>query len=202
MSVTIFLEGGAIGPHSKALNTECRKGFRELLDKCGFERMPALLACGGRTNAFRDFKKQLKRQSKAGFVVLWVDSEDPVENIEKTWSQLKNRPGDNWTKPRGATDEQVLLMTTCMETLIVADRLALQMHYGAKLNESALPPLVNLESRHRDEVLDRLEKATGECPNKYTKGKRSFEILGKLNPDTLEQLPSFKRARRILEAKL
>ena len=202
MSATIFLEGGASGPHSKALNTECRKGFRELLGKCGFERMPALLACRGRANAFRDFKKLLNRQSEAGFVALWVDSEDPVENIEKTWAHLKNRLGDNWTKPRRATDEQVLLMTTCMETLIAADRIALQMHYGPKLNESALPPLVNLESRHRDEVHDRLEKVTGKCPNKYTKGKRSFEILAKLNPDVLEQLPSFKRTRRILEAKL
>lgn len=28
----------------------------------------------------------------------------------------------NWDPPTGATDNQVLLMTTCMETWIVADR--------------------------------------------------------------------------------
>lgn len=191
-----------MGPGSKTLNTECRRGFRELLEKCGTEHLPALVACGGRANAFRDFRNELKRPSRSEFVALWVDSEDPVANIEKPWTHLKNRPGDNWTKPKGATDEQVLLMTTCMETLIVADRHALHKHYGSKLDESALPPLEDLESRHRDEVLGRLEKATGDCPNKYKKGKRSFEILGKLNPDTLEQLPSFQRARRILEANL
>ena len=75
-------------------------------------------------------------------------------------------------------------------------------YFGQQLRESALPPLADIETRGRHDVQARLERATSDCPNRYTKGQRSFELLGKLNPDTLEQLPSFKRARRILEANL
>ncbi len=94
-------------------------------------------------------------------------------------------------------------MTTCMETLIVADRAALEEHYKTKLQNSALPPLVDLESRTRDDVQDRLARATRNCSNQYAKGKRSFEILGKLTPATLAgHLPSFVRTRRILDQRL
>lgn len=57
--------------------------------------------------------------------------------------------------------------------------------------------------RARGEVQKALERATQNCSNPYGKGRRSFEILGKLDPDSLEQhLPSFARMRRILTAKL
>ena len=94
-------------------------------------------------------------------------------------------------------------MTTCMETWIVSDLGTLRTHYGSQLQESALPALVDLESRLRHPVQDALVNATRSCSNKYEKGKRSFEILGKLTPDTLAvHLPSFARARRILTEKL
>ncbi len=110
---------------------------------------------------------------------------------------------DAWVRPDGVTDDQVLFMTTCMETLIVADREALKEHYDANLQESALPPLANLENRARDEVQEKLSLATRNCKNAYMKGKRSFAILGRLNPETLRKhLPSFARARRILNQKL
>ena len=97
----------------------------------------------------------------------------------------------------------MLFMTTCMETLIAADRAALSGHYGAKLQVSALPPLDNLENRDRHDVQDRLVHATRRCTNAYKKGKRSFEILTKLTPDTLgKHLPSFVRTLRILNQKL
>ena len=106
-------------------------------------------------------------------------------------------------QPAGATDDQVLLMTTCMETLVAADHAALADHYGSKLQTSALPPLVQLESRGRHDVQDKLVHATRNCTNAYGKGKRSFEVLAKLTPSTLAQhLPSFVRTRRILDQKL
>ena len=41
------------------------------------------------------------------------------------------------------------------------------------------------------------------CSNAYAKGKRFFEVLGKLDPATLAQhLPSFVRLQRILRSKL
>jgi hypothetical protein len=196
VSVTIFLEGGSVGPHSKALNTECRRGFRELIQRCGYERLPSLVACGSRSNAFRDFKKDVG----VGVAFLWVDSEDPVSDIEDSWVHLKAR--DGWKRPKGALNEHVLLMTTCMETLIAADRAVLREHYGPKFQESALPPVENIEKRLRHDVQEKLIHATRKCSNPHSKGKRSFEVVGKLNPITLEQLPSFKRTRRILDTKL
>lgn len=100
-------------------------------------------------------------------------------------------------------DEQVLFMTTCMETWIVTDQLTLQEHYGHRLQENALPPLTNLERRDRREVYDKLVHASRNCSNAYSKGKRSFELLAKLDPAVLKQhLPSFVRVDRILKVKL
>jgi len=134
-------------------------------------------------------------------VILWIDSEDPMADIEATWEHLQTR--DGWKKPNDATNEQVLLMTTCMETWIVADQKTLQAHYGTDLQESALPALHKLEERTRAYIQNALTQATRKCINAYAKGKRSFEVLGKLDPATLSMhLPSFERVRRILDASL
>ena len=94
-------------------------------------------------------------------------------------------------------------MTTCMETWIVTDRATLAKHYGSKLQKSALPALSDLENRRRQEVQLKLVHATRNCANAYAKGKRSFEVLGKLSPTELRKhLPSFQRIVRILEEKL
>jgi hypothetical protein len=84
---------------------------------------------------------------------------------------------------------------------LVADRDTLAEHYGADLQTSALPSLHNLEGRARDTIQNALIHATRSCGNAYTKGKRSFEVLAKLDAATLSQhLPSFARVRRILDA--
>ena len=94
-------------------------------------------------------------------------------------------------------------MTTCMETWIVCDRAALKEHYGGRLQENSLPSLIDLETRGRGELFAALMRATRDCSKTYAKGKESFEVLGKLDADTLEQhLPSFARMRHILKEKL
>lgn len=200
MSAHLYIEGA----DSKEDQIRSREGFRKLLEKLGYagqKRMPRLTACGGRDSVFNDFKTALAGASAGHFVAMLIDSEDPLADVEKTWAHLKTR--DNWDKPTGATDEQVLLMTTCMESWIVADRATLREHYGHKLQENALPPTSNLESRNRSDVHDMLVRATRECSNAYQKGKRSFVVVGELNPQALDPLlPSFKRATRILNAKL
>jgi len=204
VSAHIYIEGAAKkAAHSKDLQIRCREAFSKLLRKMGFEgRLPRTSACGGRGEVFKDFKNALK-SGKSDYVAMLVDSEEPVADIEKTWEHLRKRPGDEWKKPAGATDEQVLFMTTCMETLIVADRTALGEHYGASLQETALPPLTDLEYRRRHDIQDALFHATRDCDNAYEKGDRSFVILGKLDPDVLcRRLPSFTRIKRILSEKL
>jgi len=199
VSSTIYLEGGGDSHEGRI---RCQKGFRKLLERCGYAgRMPKLVACGGRGAAFDDFKIALANARKGDFVALWIDSEDPMVDVEATWEHLKAR--DGWDRPKDATNEQVLLMTTCMETLIVADRATLTDHYGADLQESGLPSLHDLEGRPRDAIQKALIQATRNCSNAYTKGKRSFEVLAELDPATLiKYLASFARIRRILDTSL
>lgn len=199
MNAVIYLEGGG---DSKELHVRCREGFRRLLEKIApAGRMPRLVACGGRNDAFDRFQTALRHANPGDFVALLVDSEEPPADIEATWAHLRAR--DGWTTPPGARDTQVLFMTTCMETWIVADVAALRTHYGSQLQISPLPPLVDLEKRSRADIQDRLTRATRDCPNAYVKGKRSFVILAQLNPTVLERaLPSFARAKEILNAAL
>ena len=198
MRAYIYIEGGG---DSKGLHVRCRQGFRQLLERCGFSgRMPRLVACGGRSAAYGDFKTA-HESNKAEYVAMLIDSEKPVSNPEETWDHLRNC--DRWERPDGADDEQVLFMTTCMETWIVADRDTLRQHYGSSLQESALPSLISLEQGNRQDIQEGLKHATRNCSNAYQKGKRSFEILGKLEPETMEsRLPAFQRAKRILNEKL
>ncbi len=199
MSAKIYIEGGG---DSKDLHIRCRKGFGKLLEKCNFAgRMPRLVACGGRDNAYDRFLTAHANASAGDYVAMIVDSEDPVANIEQPWTHLNQR--DGWNKPAGADDEQVLLMTTCMETWIVADRDALRGHYGTELKENSLPAVSDLESRDRHAVQDSLGRATRSCKNAFKKGRRSFEVLEHLRPEELRKhLPSFERCERVLKAKL
>jgi hypothetical protein len=198
VSTYIYIEGGG---DSKELHVQCRQGFRLLLENCAFSgRMPRLVACGARSVVYSDFKTA-HQGNKTKYVAMLVDSEEPVADPEKTWDHLMTH--DSWKKPAGALDEQVLFMTTCMETWIVCDRDTLREHYGSGLQDSALPSLISLEQRDRHDIQEGLKRATRNCSNTYQKGKRSFEILGKLKPDTLESnLTAFRRAKRILNEKL
>jgi len=195
---TIYIEGGG---DSNQLRSLCRKGFRKLIENCGFTGyMPRLVACGGRDSAFDDFKIAHVNKSNSDYVAMLIDSEDPLKYSD-AWEHLKIR--DGWDKPLDSEDDQVLFMTTCMETWIVADQDALAKHYGDKLQESALPSLEDLESRSRHDIQERLSHATRDCSNAYKKGKRSFAVLEKLSPDKLElHLPSFVRVKQILEDRL
>jgi hypothetical protein len=195
----IYLEGGG---DSKELHARCREGFRKLLEKCGYEgNMPRLVACGGRGAAFEDFRSAYEMRAPEDFIAMMIDSEEPLHDPEAAWDHLKNR--DKWDKPPGAAEEQVLFMTTCMETWIITDRDTLKTHYGSPLQVSALPPLKMLEERSRYDVQGALVHATRNCTSAYQKGKRSFEVLSKLKPEALRpHLPSFRRDLEILDEKL
>jgi hypothetical protein len=204
VSAHLYLEGGG---NSKEEKIRCREAFASLLKSQGFRgRMPRLTACGGRGAAFDDFKTAHASPKQVHFVGMLIDSEDPLDMPteplqQRTWEHLRRR--DDWEQPNGANDDQVLLMTTCMETWIAADRETLRAHYGQDFNENQLPPTTQLESRHRHIVQDALQNATSACSNAYRKGKRSYEILGKLKPAVLAGLlPSFTRTMAILELKL
>lgn len=204
VSAYIYIEGGASGPNSKNMTIRCQQAFHTILDRMGFKgRKPRLKACGGRVSVYEDFCTA-HSAGGGGYVAMWIDSEEPMADLEQAWKHLAEVTSVAvWEKPDGAENDQVLFMTTCMETWIVADRAALRSHYGQRLNENPLPPLNELEGKGRHDVQDRLERATKDCTNAFAKGKRSFDILEKLDPAVLKQhLPSFVRVDRILRAKL
>ncbi len=199
----IYIEGGAKGADSKFLKITCQQAFRNLLDKLGYTgRQPRLVACGGRDEVYRRFCTA-HAAAKETYVAMWIDSEEPVNDLGAAWDHLARvTTVGAWQRPEGAKDEQVLFMATCMETWIMADRETLRNHFGSALQENALP-VADLEKRDRHSIQDGLAHATRRCKNCYEKGKRSFDLFGKLNPEALAPLlPQFVRVREILDAQL
>ena len=201
MRAEIYAEGG--GPPGRLTNAECRQAFQDLIENCGIDRDQfTVIACGPRGDARNEFIRAHILSGGEYYVALLIDSERPVEDIEQTWAHLSSGR-DNWTRPPNAQDDQVLFMTTCMETWIAADRAALQDFFGDSLISDELPELDGLEERRPGFMNDSLMAATRDCSPQYSKGQVSFELLGSLNPDVLQaRLPSFQRARRILNDKL
>jgi hypothetical protein len=86
----IYLEGGG---SSRELHSRCREAFQKLLERMGFQgRMPRLVACGGRGNAFDDFRTAFDTGGH-DYVALLVDSEEPIADIKATWSHLLAQGG-------------------------------------------------------------------------------------------------------------
>jgi hypothetical protein len=204
VKVTLYVEGGG---DSKAQHSECREGFRKLLEKAGFrERMPKIVACGGRGSAFDDFKTALSQSTSEDFPILFVDSESPVQAATR-WGHLRQTEGVHWQKPDAVTEDHLHLMVQCMETWIVADRNALKDYFGQHLRENALPPSstsqerCRLEQRSKESVQDDLERATHDCgrDRQYRKGKKSFIILSKIDPHLLKDLPHFQKFLQVLD---
>ena len=198
VKVKLDIEGGG---DNRSLHIECRRGFRKLLEKVGFKRMPSTKACGRRRSAFDDFKMALETASADDYPILLVDSEAPV--TEPPWKHLHAR--DGWARPDSAAHDQAQLMVQCMETWCVSDRKALQRFLGQQLQESALPPPNDLEERAKADVQQALEHATRECgrDRTYVKGKRSFKLIAELDPGVLRaKLPHFAKLCEVLDKKL
>lgn len=202
VKVRLYVEGGG---DSRALHAECRRGFRKLLEKAGFQgRMPAITACGGRNAAFDDFRAAVQAAVGHDCPMLLVDSEAPVTGrCRSAWDHLHRQ--DGWERPARADDDQAQLMVQCMETWCVADRGALRRVFGACLQESALPALKDLEQRAKDDIQQALEHATRECGHgrSYSKGRRSFQVVAELNPNELKaRLPHFAELCSALSKRL
>ena len=125
--------------------------------------------------------------------LLLVDSEAPISEIGKVlepnefrpWIHLANRVGDQWPKPANAEDEHCHLMVECMENWFLADRNTLRAYFGQGFKISALPSQSKpVEAIRKSEVASALEDATAHCETKgrYSKGKHSFDLLGRIDP--------------------
>ena len=181
----LFVEGGG---DNEALKTECRRAFRKLLSKAGFKnRMPRIVACGSRKNAYKQFCTALTNASSGDVAVLLVDAEAPV-TVPSPWAHVMERSGDGWNKPGAATDDHLHFMVQCMEAWFLADRAAMRRFFRQGFKEIALPAATaDIEAISTIDLYAILKKATRDTKTKgiYEKGKHSFKLLETLDPELI-----------------
>lgn len=192
MNAKIYVEGGG---ERRELRARCRKGFSCFFRKTALAgKMPRVIACGGRHQTFDRFRTAINHAEADVFIVLLVDSEEPV--TASAWRHLRER--DSWRKPPNATDNHVHLMVQCMESWFLADMDALASYFGNGFNRNALPGQANVEKVSKTALMESLTRATRASAPKgrYRKGKHSFEILSSLDPQKVAQASPY--AKRLL----
>jgi hypothetical protein len=193
VNIRIYVEGGG---ESNALRTRCRRAFSEFLRKGGLEgRMPRIIACGTRRDAYDAFCTAVLGAENDTFPILLVDSEAPLE-ARGPWAHLKAR--DDWDCPANATDDSIHLMVECMEAWFLADRAQLAAFYGQGYSNGSLPNRTDVENIPKSQVLRSLTMATRQARTKgaYDKGAHAFELLGKIDPAIVRKVAPY--ANRLL----
>jgi len=196
----IYVEGGG---ETNKLKTECRRGFSSFFQKAklGHKKMPSVVACGSRNNAYDDFctavslsKKLLEKKKQKYVPLLLIDSEAALEDAHTNWQHLKLR--DGWDKPSGVEENQVFLMVECMESWFLADHEALKTYFGHGFKPNSLPNQTNIESISKTSIFTSLKTATAKTKTKgkYGKGQHSFKILSMISPALVcEKSPHAKK---------
>ena len=203
MNARVYVEGGGNG--NKALRAECRRACREFFQKAGLAgRLPRVVPGGSRKQRYDDFCTAFEILAKDAFAVLLVDSEDAVAEHAGPWTHLKNRRGDRWSRPAGATDEHAHLMVQCMEAWFLSDRDALSTVFGSGFRPDALPGQASIELIPKKDVFAGLANATRGCRRRgYRKGRDSFEVLARMDPEKLTSAsPHAARLVRTLRERL
>lgn len=180
VSVKLYVEGGG---DAKIQKIACQKGFRLFLERAGVTgRMPRIVACGGRSNAYDRFKTAVGAAD--GHPVLLVDAEGPLNEATR-WGHLRAR--DGWERPDGATEDQCHVMVQIMESWFLADKPTLAKFYGQGFQKNAFRGNPQVEQVPKSNVVSRLERATRNTQKgTYSKGSHSFEILAALDPEVVE----------------
>ena len=187
MSVRLYVEGGGDRASTRA---DCRQAFRNFIEKAAAEgRMPKIIASGSRDEAYGDFDAAHAQGNVTA--MLLVDAEEEV-TASGSWEHLRSL--DKWRQPTGASEDQCHLMVQCMESWFLADRPVLQEFYGQRFRPQALPGNRNIEQIPKQDVLNRLRRASRPTPKgAYDKGAHSFEILGALDPDRVTAASPYAR---------
>jgi len=191
--VKLYVEGA--GPSNSAA-TECRRAFHDFFEAAGLKgKRPRTVACGSRKDAYDAFANAC-RSNDGNLPLLLVDSETAVAAGTTVWQHLKNGV-DNWDKPAHASDEQAFLMVQTTETWLLADVATLKAYFGQQFRESHIKAWPSLEDVPKDVVFQALDCATSSCAKKYAKGKICFELLGKLDPQKVQN--ASPHAKRLLD---
>jgi hypothetical protein len=176
VTVRIYVEGGFEG----STKSNCRKAFSTFLAKVIRPESFKVIASGSRTQAFQDFCSAL-RQRPGDYNILLVDSETAVST--KPWQHLREREGDNWQHPKGATDEQAHLMVQVMEAWFLADQDTLATSYRQGFLRNSLPRQHNIERLDKRRVFESLSHASKNTQKgPYHKTRHGFELLELIDP--------------------
>jgi len=179
VEVRIYVEGGG---DSVAQAAPLRKALSDWIARAlGPEAMrPKIIACGSRRRAYEHFCDG-RRQWPGALCLLLVDSEAPVSDTGR-WSHVRQRAGDAWKQPDGATDDELHFMAQVMETWLLADPSALMGYFGDGFSASQLPGHPDLENLAKEDVYRRLREATRSSHRgPYEKG-RDLHLLGLVDP--------------------
>ena len=188
--VEIFVEGGSRGVN----NRKFRNAFSEFLKKAGLkEGTFSVVPCGGRDDAYADYKTAIAAGKTAWLV---VDSESAVDDSCKTkpndveswrpWNHLRTREGGGWVRPRNVKDIHCHLMVQNMEYWLVADPEAVDEYYddARGFKKDALSKAKNIEDVDQASLMRGLKKATRDTKKGvYNKGRDSYDILALIDPD-------------------
>ena len=143
--------------------------------------MPAIVACGSRTQAFRKFEIAVQSAGSDELPLLLVDSEGPVTNGQDVRSHLITR--DKWNPPPNVNDDQIHLMVQCMESWFLADRERLARYFGTGFQSSALSKRADIENIPKPDLFSQLANATRNSQKQtYSKGQHSFTLLAEIDP--------------------
>ena len=173
--VAIYMEGGGNKGNGRAVLRQGMDAFLDPLKQAARAKEIhwKLICCGSRDEALRGFRNAL-RDGDDSIVVLLVDAEGPVK--KKPRAHLHAR--DRWDLT-DVDDSAVHLMVQMMEAWIVAHADALRRYYGQGFNETALPRAADLERVRKQDLENRLQRATqGTQKGRYRKiapCKRSVE---------------------------
>jgi hypothetical protein len=182
VTAKIYIEGGGDG---EALHTLFREGWRRFFEAAGLAgQMPRVVPGKGRVQTFDLFLTALGNPRPGELPLLLVDSEGPVAAGHTVWQHLKAQA--NWDRPDGAGDDRAFLMVQVMETWFLADYALLREYFGAALREQHLREWPALEVLSKDTVISALTRATTGCSKSYSKGKVSYELLARLNTQSVE----------------
>lgn len=182
MKTTIYIEGGG---DTASLHSELRQGFQSLFKSAGFTgRLPKVVACGSRNDAFGDFKTGYLSKSKDEAILLLVDSEEKVNKPTK-WEHVLVR--DGWEKLPNTTEENLFFMVVTMESWYLADVNGIVKFFGHGFDSSKLPKTSNLEDVDKAQLYESLKKATkSSSKGVYGKGSHSFKILALLDANKVK----------------
>jgi hypothetical protein len=175
--VRVYVEGGG---DVRSQQARLRLGFANLFKSLlGGLPQPKVIACGGRSKAFEDFKDGLRKHADS-LCLLLVDSEAPVAEGASSWEHVRQRVGDGWVRPEVAGDDQLFFMAQAMEAWLIADVEALTKFYGQKFRAQDIPTRANVEEVPKRDLFDGLARATRETRTAYCKSD-GLVLIGKIS---------------------